>query len=240
LADYWQDNKGLKCVVLCAGEGRRIRPESSDKAKVMLEIKNKPVLSYVVDYWQRYARDFIFVVGYRKGQVIEYAGQMLVNSQFVEQKERRGIAHAIMCVRELVPDRFVVVLGDCLCRGSFDFPPDMEQGVGVWQTDNTEAIRQSYSLEIKDGLIRHVVEKPQQVSNNLCGMGFYFFNNRLFNHIEQTKPSLLRGEIEITDTIQHMIDDGEKIAPVFFRGDYLNVTYPEDLGKAEKLFCNQD
>ena len=115
----------------------------------------------------------------------------------------------------------------------------MEQGVGVWQTDHTEAIRQSYSLEIKDGLIRHVVEKPKQVANNLCGMGFYFFNNRIFDHIERTKPSLLRGETEITDTIQHMIDGREKVAPVFFRGDYLNVTYPEDLGKAEKLFCNK-
>jgi len=234
-AEPWIDYRGLKCVVLCAGEGRRIRPESSEKPKVIIGLRNKPLLGYVVDYWRRYTQDFIFVVGYEKEQVIEFASQLPINSQFVEQKELKGIAQAVMCVRELVSERFIVVLGDCLCHGSFDFTPNMEQGIGVWQTDDIEAIKHSYSLDIKDDFVRHVKEKPEQVSNNLCGMGFYFFHKRLFDYIKLTKPSPLRGEVEITDTIQNMIDGGEKITPVFFRGNYLNVTYPEDVVKAEKL-----
>ena len=66
-------------------------------------------------------------------------------------------------------------------------------------------------------------------------MGFYFFNKRVFDYIKLIKSSPLRGEVEITDTIQNMIDSGEKMTPVFFRGNYLNVTYPEDLVKAERL-----
>ena len=235
MAESWLAHKGLKCIVLCAGEGKRIRPRSSGKPKVMIEIGNKPLLGHVVDYWGKHTRDFIFVVGYNKEQVIEFANQLPVNSQFVEQKELRGIAHAAMCARELVSDRFIVVLGDCLCRGSFEFVPDMEQGVGVWETDNIEAIKRSYSLAIKDNLISRVEEKPEQVHNNLCGMGFYFFDRRIFDYIKLTKPSRLRNETEITDVIQNMIDGGEKISPVWFGGEYINITYPQDIKKAEEI-----
>ena len=240
MAEPWLDYKGLKCIVLCAGKGRRIITSSPDKSKVMIPIRNKPFLGYVIEYWEKYTQDFIFVVGYKKEQVVEFASQLPINAQFVEQKEPKGIAHAIMYARELVSDRFIVVLGDCLCQGSFAFPPNMEQGVGVWQTDNIEAIKQSYSLDIKDDLVCHVKEKPEQVSNNLCGMGFYFFNKRVLDYIKLTNPSLLRGEVEITDAIQNMIDSREKITPVFFRGNYLNVNYPEDLVKAERLLYGKD
>lgn len=236
----WTKYKGLKCVVLCAGEGKRILPDSIEKPKVMIEIRNKPLLSYVVDYWNRYTDDFIFVVGYKKEQVTEFVTQLPINPQFVEQKELRGIAHAILCAKELVSNRFIVVLGDCICRGEFHFPANMEQGVGVWETEEVEDIKQSYSVNTKDNLVCHVEEKPKQVSNNLCGMGFYFFNKRVFDYIKFTKPSLLRGEVEITDTIQNMIDSGEKIAPVLFQGSYLNITYPEDLVKAESLLFEMD
>ncbi|MCK4649382.1 hypothetical protein KAT51_07650, partial [bacterium] len=93
---------------------------------------------------------------------------------------------------------------------------------------------QSYSIKIKNGLICQVKEKPERVFNNLCGMGFYFFNKKIFDYSRLTKPSKLRNEIEITDVIQNMIDGGERISPVFFEGDYLNITFPQDLKKAEE------
>ena len=197
------------------------------------------MLDYIVHYWKKYTNDFIFVVGYKKEQVIAFVNQLPISPQFVEQKEPKGIAHAIQCTKELVSNRFIVVLGDCLCQGEFHFPSQMEQGVGVWETDSVEDIRQSYSVDIKDNLIRRVEEKPEKVHNNLCGLGFYFFDKRVFNYIKRAKPSSIRGEIEITDTIQDMINGGEKIAPVYLDGDYLNVTYPEDLLKAEKMLSKR-
>ena len=66
-------------------------------------------------------------------------------------------------------------------------------------------------------------------------MGFYFFNRKVFDYIRKTKPSSLRNEIEITDVIQNMIDDGQSITPVFFDGDYINLTYAEDLNRAKLM-----
>lgn len=234
----WVDYKDLKCVVLCAGEGTRMVPNSLEKPKVMIQIKNKPILSYVIDYWKRYTNDFIFVVGYKKEYVIEFARQLPINSQFVEQKELKGIADAVLYAKNLVSDRFILVLGDCICNGNLNFPKDMEQAVGVWETNNVEDIKRSYSIKIQRDFVCEVKEKPKKVFNNLCGMGYYFFNKRVFDYIKLTEPSKLRNEIEITDVIQNMIDGGEKIKPALFRGDYLNITYPEDLQKAETILTD--
>jgi dTDP-glucose pyrophosphorylase len=68
-------------------------------------------------------------------------------------------------------------------------------------------------------------------------MGVYFFDKRVFDYIRKTPPSALRSEVEITDVIQNMIDAGERIAPVWFKGKYINVTYPEDIRKAEEVFA---
>lgn len=234
-ARTWFGREGLKCVILCAGEGKRILPNSWEKPKVMLEVKGKPILSHIIEYWNRYTNDFILVVGYKQEQVVEHVSKMPINMQFVEQKELRGIANAIQCVERLVSDRFIVVLGDCICRGEFRFPEDMEQGVGVVRTDKVEDIKHGYSVEIKDNLVHKVQEKPKAVSNDLCGMGFYFFDRRVFKYIEMARPSKLRNEVEITDVIQDMINNGECISPVFFQGGYLNINYPDDLHRAEEL-----
>lgn len=225
-----------KCVVLCAGKGSRLLPASIEKPKVMIEIKGRSVLSYVIDYWKNFTNDFIFVVKFKKEEIIKYVNKLPINSQFVEQEQPKGIADAVSYVKDVVSERFIVVLGDCLCKGHFNFPKDMEQGVGVWQTNNAEDIKQSYSIEIENDLISRVEEKPKKVFNNLCGMGFYFFDKRVFDYIKITKPSKLRNEIEITDVIQNMIEAGEKISPVFFQGDYLNITYAKDLKRAKEIF----
>lgn len=233
---YWFDFKALKCVILCAGKGNRILPHSKKLPKVMIKIRNKPILDFVIDYWKKYTNDFIFVVGYKKDQVIDFVRQLPINSQFVEQKELKGIADAVSYVKDFVSDRFIVVLGDCICCGRFMFPENIEFGVGVWKTNNVENIKQSYSIKIKDDLICEVKEKPKEIFNNLCGMGFYFLNKKIFDYIKITEPSKLRNEIEITDVIQNMIDAGEEIKPVFFNGNYINITFPEDIKKQKKFF----
>jgi len=235
----WFDDKKLKCVVLCAGSGKRILPHSKETPKVMIEIENKPILGYIIDYWKRYTNDFIFVVGYKKEQIIEYVSKLSINAKFVEQKELNGIADALSYVKGLVSDNFIVVLGDCIYKGEFNYPKDMRQRIGVRKTVDIEDIKGNYSVEIKNDIICKVVEKPKKIINDLCGMGFYFFNKKVFDYIRITKPSKLRNEVEITDVIQNMIDAGEKIKPSFFNGEYINITFPEDIKKAKKLLFNQ-
>lgn len=225
-----------KCVILCAGKGSRLLPDSIEKPKVMLNVHNKPILAYIIDYWRNFTDDFIFVVKFKKEEIIKYVKDMPVRSQFVEQEELKGIANAVSYVKDKVSDNFIVVLGDCYCKGHFNFSKDMEQGIGVWETNNRDDIKQSYAVRIKDNLVSYVKEKPKRVFNNLCGMGFYFFNKKVFGYISSAKPSNIRNEIEITDVIQNMIEDGSRLVPVFFKGDYLNITYPRDLKKAEYIF----
>lgn len=226
---------GAKCVILCGGKGTRLLPLSLKKQKGMIEVNGKPILKHVIDYWRRFTNDFVFVVKYKKADIYKFAKTMPINAQFVEPKKLRGIANGIYQVKDMVGDKFIVALGDCVCRGSFKISSNMKQGICVWETDNKDDIKRSYSVKIEKGLISRVKEKPKRLINKLCGMGFYFFDKEVFDYIEKTKPSPLRNEIEITDVIQNMIKNGEKIKPVLFKGDYLNITYTEDLKRAEEI-----
>lgn len=224
-----------KCVILAAGKGQRFLGPAPDKPKVMIDVQGKPLLGHIIDYWRQFTREFIFVVKYKKEVVTDYVRRLPISATIVEQTELKGIAHAVSYAEPHIPDRFALVLGDCICQGRFTFPPDMAQGIGVWQTAADEDIRRSYSVEIKEGLVSRVVEKPQTLVNRNCGMGFYFFDRSVFDSIRRTPPSALRDEIEITDTIQTMIDGGQKISPLHFQGFYLNLTYPEDLKRLPRL-----
>ncbi|OPZ90032.1 MAG: Glucose-1-phosphate thymidylyltransferase [candidate division TA06 bacterium ADurb.Bin417] len=223
-------SRPLKCVVLCAGRGTRLaRPEYP---KSMVEVAGRPLVDHLVQFWNQYTRDFIFVVGYQKERIISFVEKAPIRAAFVEQKELRGIGYALSLVENLVAEKFIVVLGDCLCRGVFDFPAGMEQGVGVWRTANPADIQRSYSIEVKGGLVSRVVEKPKDLVNDLCGLGFYFLDRKVFEYIRRTPPSPLRNEVEITDVIENMIRSGEPVSPVFLAGNYINITYPDDLERA--------
>jgi len=148
----------------------------------------------------------------------------------------KGIAHAVKLAQKLVSPNFILVLGDCYCRGEFEFPESMKQGIGVWETEDKTAIRQSYSIEISNNKVTRVIEKPKQLINRYCGMGFYFLNSVLFEYIDKTGPSAIRNEVEITNVIQNMIDGGENVSPVFFKGNYINITYENDLERIKLPF----
>jgi dTDP-glucose pyrophosphorylase len=112
----------------------------------------------------------------------------------------------------------------------------MVQGVGVIPTDNPEDIRSSYSVEHDErSLIQRVVEKPRQLPNDLCGTGFYFFSHTVFEAIPRTPPSPLKGQVEITDVLQQMVDEGHPLYAARLEGRYLNITRPGDLARAQAI-----
>jgi len=224
----------MKCVVLCAGKGTRME---SDIPKVLIPINGKPLVQHVIDMWN-IVDEFIFVVGYRWKEVVKYLSK---DSKYIIQKEQRGIADAILKVEGLVNDKFIVALGDCIQKGTWQIPLEesLQFGVGVWKTTNISEVNKNYLVKVSDKkLITKVIEKPKltyAVWDALCGMGTYFFDKRIFDYIRKTPKSSLRNEIEITDTIQLMINSRERVSPFFFIGRYLNITYPEDIKEAEEL-----
>ncbi len=227
----------MTCVILCAGQGTRLLEglhEDDKVAKTMVEVAGKPLISHVIDYWKDFVHEFIFVVNFQKEKLIEYVNTLPIESKFVEQKELKGIAYALSLTEGLVTDNFIMALGDCIIRGEFDFPQDMKMGVGVWRTDREEDIRRNYSVEVEGDRIVRVVEKPKVPVNDFCGMGYYFFNKKVFDYIRPPHSQSV-VEIEIHDSIQQIINGGDKVSPVFFSGEYLNVTYVDDLPRAESL-----
>jgi len=111
------------------------------------------------------------------------------------------------------------------------------QGVGVWETENKNDIRNSYSVRLTGNFVSRVKEKPKRIYSRLCGQGFYFFDKRIFNYIKKVLLSkLMNGvELNLTDVIQKMIDGKEKISPIVFRGDYININTEDELNRARKI-----
>ncbi|MCF6149883.1 MAG: NTP transferase domain-containing protein [Candidatus Kuenenia sp.] len=227
------------CVVLCGGKGSRAYPLTLKKQKTMITVYERPILQYIIDYWSAFASHFIFVVKYKKEEIIQYVSSLSIHASFAEPDELRGIANGLLCTEKLVREQFIVVLGDCLCKGSFQLSPTFETGVGVYETNCPDDIQRSYSVEISEGKIFRVVEKPKLLPNKLCGMGYYFLDHDVFDYIIKTPTSPLRNEIEITDVLQKMIEDGKILKPFTFTGDYLNLTFPEDYNRALEIFKDE-
>lgn len=222
--------------MICGGPGTRLDPITKDLSKSLVPVKGKPILFYIIEYWRQFADEFIFIVNYRKEAIVDYVRSLGIKDEFIEESgEPKGIALALSQAEGQVGEKFILVLGDCLCRGDFIFPDRFDVGVGVWATDDPDNIRQSYSVELKGEQISKVVEKPTVLPNDLCGLGFYFFSRKIFEAIRRTRPSGPKQQIELTNAIQSLIDSGVPVSPIFLEGEYLNLTYPEDIKKAEMI-----
>lgn len=227
------------CVVICGGKGTRLVRRGEGVAKSMVPLRGRPMIQHIVDAWRPLVGRFIFVVDHLGDQVADHVSTLDIRADIVhEQGNGRGIANALAVAEGSVETRrFVMVLGDCVHRGDFLFPPGMSQGVGVYRTAEDDDIRRSYSVIHDDRMrISQVVEKPKEVPNDLCGTGFYFFELNVFEHIADTPPSALRGQVEITDVLQHMVCAKLPLSAVRLQGQYLNVTYPADVQRAEAMF----
>ncbi len=231
----WQPGHDLDCVVICGGAGTRLMPWTRAQQKSMVRVSERPLLHYIVEYWRRYCSRFVFVTHHVAEQIDGFRRTLDADTAIVMEEEPLGIARALRRASAYVGDSFVTVLGDCLCDGDFRIPPAMTHGIGVTAVDDVGAIQRSYSVEVEGERVTQVNEKPARVVNDLCGMGMYFFEATVFDHIDSTPPSPRTGRVEITDVIQRMIDNGLHVAPVWFTGTYVNVTYPEDLHVARRI-----
>lgn len=230
------DKKKTKCVVLCGGKGTRLFPLTLHKQKSMLKVAGRSILGRVIDYWSKYTKDFVFIVHHKKEEVMDYVKSLPINTEFVELDEVGGIAQGLSRAKHLLPDNFIVALGDCLNKGEFLFPKELDFGVGIWPTNEHYHIKRSYSVDFEGDIVRKLVEKPTDIINNICGMGSYFFSKKIFDYIDKTPPSALRNQIELTDAIQKAVEAGEVVKVVEFVGHYININDLEDLKRAQELF----
>ena len=204
----------LKAVVLCAGEGTRLRPLTFSKPKHLLPVAGKPLLGHVLDALAAAGvHEVGLVVGYLAEAVQGYVGdgeQWGVTATYIRQEHPLGLGHAIKQAEGFLDGApFLVYLGDNLLGdGITSFVDDFRAGNGdaaLLLKEVPDPRRYGVAVVDERRRVTRVEEKPAQPPSNLAIVGVYAFQPIIFDAIDSIKPSP-RGELEITDAIQHLIE----------------------------------
>ncbi|SDM91814.1 glucose-1-phosphate thymidylyltransferase [Halogranum gelatinilyticum] len=233
----------MKAVVLAAGEGTRLRPLTEDKPKGMVEVDGKPILTHCFDQLAELgANEFVVVVGYRKQDIISHYGDEYrgIPITYAHQREQSGLAHALLTVEEHIDDDFMLILGDNIFDANLDDVVKRQKedradaAFLVEEVPYEEASRYGVCDTNDYGEITDVVEKPEDPPSNLVMTGFYTFSPAIFHACHLVQPSN-RGEYEISEAIDLLIRSGRTIDAIRMNGWRVDVGYPEDRDKAERL-----
>ena len=232
----------IKGVVLTGGKGTRLRPFTYTGAKQLVPIANKPILFYAIEELVACGvTELGLVVGETRDQIRDAVGdgaRFGARVTYLDQPAPLGIAHGVKIAEEFLNGApFVLFLGDnfikegiapyverfrTACHNSLVLlcPVDDPQSFGVAELDGERLIR--------------VVEKPERPPSNLAVIGIYFFDAHVFDAIRRIRPSA-RGELEITDTIQRLIDYGLDVGAQVISGRWIDTGKHGDLLEANRL-----
>ncbi|WP_265112381.1 UTP--glucose-1-phosphate uridylyltransferase AglF [Halosolutus halophilus] len=232
----------MQAVVLSAGKGTRLRPLTDDKPKVLVEVDDRPIVEDVFDNLIEIGADeLIVVVGYLKEQIIDRYGDSYedVPITYAHQREQLGLAHAILQVEPFIDDDFMLMLGDNVFRANLADVVNRQQedradaAFLVEQVPYDEASRYGVLDTNEYGEIVEVMEKPDDPPSNLVMTGFYTFTPAIFHacHLVQQSD---RGEYELPDAIDLLIQSGRTIDAIRMEGWRVDVGYPDDRNRAEQ------
>jgi len=233
----------MKAVILAAGEGTRMRPLTQNRPKVMLPIVNRPILEHVVLAVKNAdINDFVFVVGYHSDTVQNHFGdgsKWDVRIDYVEQKEQLGTAHAIGLAKDFVDERFLVLNGDVLVESSYLQKLMKRKEVVVLSAKKVDNPQEFGVIITRGNKVTKIIEKPKSPSSNLANSGIYVFGQEIFDAIKRTKKSI-RGEYEITESIQILINDGHAVGYELYEGELLlDIGRPWDLLDANEFLLRE-
>ncbi len=204
----------MKAVILAAGKGTRMGPLTENRPKVMLPVANKPLLQHIIVTMRDAGiREFLIVIGYHKEKITEYfkdGSELGVIIEYIEQKSQKGTADALAVAgNSMGKARFLVTNGDVLA-GISDIKKICSAGGDVVIAAKKVANPEDYGiLYVKGKRVEKIIEKPKESASNLANAGIYVFSPAIFDAIAHTNPSQ-RGEYEITDSIQLLIDSGKE------------------------------
>lgn len=234
----------MKGLILSGGSGTRLRPITYTGAKQLVPIANKPILFYGIESMVNAGiEDIGIVVGSTADEIIGAVGdgsQFGARVTYIHQDQPLGLAHCVKISREYIGSSdFVMYLGDNMLQKSIwefsgsiylnDTPPSA--AIMVKEVDNP----QSFGVVELDSHNRpmRLVEKPSVPQSNLAMVGVYYFTPAIFEAVNNIVPSA-RGELEITDAIQWLIDRGHSVACSRLDGWWI------DTGKKDQLLeCNR-
>ncbi len=228
----------MKAIIPVAGVGSRLRPHTYTLPKVLLNVAGKPIIGHIIDkIIEEGIKEAVVVVGYLGDMIEEYLTQNYdIHFTFVEQEERLGLGHAIWITREHIgTDPVLIILGDTIFEVHLSEVLRREHSaLGVKAVDDP---RRFGVAEVHDGFITKLIEKPEHPTSNLAVVGLYYIKHpalliECLDHNIRTNTRT-KGEFQLTDALQAMIEQGEKFSTFPVEGWY-------DCGKPETLLSTNE
>lgn len=221
----------MKCVILAAGEGKRMHPHTITTPKPMLDVAGKPLLAHTIEMLPSDVSEIIIVTGYLEEQVKDYFGDKYGERKikYVTQGEKKGTYGALNPARKhITSENFLVLYADDLF-GPEDFRNLLKLNVpAILLHEVTNPERFGVVAVDDNGCVVSITEKPERPKSNLVYCGPIVLTKEIFNHEPKIKPN---GELYLTDSVTEFSKHGPVKAVV--AKNWQPVGYPEDLEKAE-------
>jgi len=236
----------LKGLILSGGKGTRLRPLTHTSAKQLVPVANKPVLFYGLEAMAAAGITEVgMIIAPETGDEIRAAagdgGRFGVAITYIEQQAPLGLAHAVLTAESFLGETpFVMYLGDNLLRDGISALVD------TFRADEPDALilltpvadPENYGVAELDGdRVARLIEKPEQPGTDLALVGVYMFTRAIFDAARSIEPSS-RGELEITDAIQQLVDSGLRVDPHIVRGWWKDTGQVEDMLEANRLILD--
>ena len=229
----------MKAIIPAAGIGSRLRPHTHTLPKALLHVAGKPIIGHILDHLVELdVQEAVIVIGAFGDKTKDYVKKNYqLKATFVEQKKRQGLGHSLyLAMQATKPEPVLIVYGDTIFEGDIaggiDFSVD--GSLGVKEVDDP---RRFGTVEVEGGRIVRLVEKPEKPRSNLVIIGVNFINN--FQLLQSCLTKIVeediktRGEYQLTDAFQLMIDEGAHLTAFSMKGWF-------DCGKPETILATID
>ena len=234
----------MRAVIPVAGIGTRLKPHTYTTPKVLLNVGGKPMLGHILDkLLEEGVQKSTFVIGHLGDQIKDYVVKEYpsIEADFIEQKTMEGLGHAIYTAIPTFDDREIfIILGDTVFDVYLkDVFKNKQSALGVKKVDDPSRFGVAI---VENGYIKKLVEKPTTPVSNLALVGLYYIANsdalvKSLNNLVK-KDIRTKGELQLTDALQMMLDDGEKIKTFDVNGWY-DCGKPETLLSTNKFLLDQ-